>query len=268
MKRFAAIASGLALAVLSSAAVAVVVAATAPSAGASAVPPRSHLRSFVCQRAVDPVGRTIKVTAVMRPVAGTLRMAVRFDLVSRSRTGGAFSPVRGGDLGTWLSPIDQPTLGQRPGDVWVVSHPVAALPAPATYRYRVVFRWTGAKGRVLATTTRVTANCFEPELRPDLSVKSISVQSILGKPNLDSYVVLLKNGGATAAGPFTVEFAVPGRIVDRTVRRLAAHSTRTEIFQGPLCSAGADPTVTVDPAHRILDLHPNNNTLKATCPAP
>ncbi len=264
MKRFAAIASGFALAVLSSAAVA----ATVPSAVASAVPPRSHLRSFVCRRAVDPVGRTISVTAVMRPVTGTMRMAVRFDLLSRSRSGGTFSPIHGGDLGTWLSPIDQPTLGQRPGDVWVVNHPVAALPAPATYRYRVVFRWTGAKGRVLATKTRVTANCYEPELRPDLSVKSIAVQPILGKPNLDSYVVLLKNGGATAAGPFTVEFAVPGLIVDRTVQRLAAHATRTEIYQGPLCTTTSDPTVTVDPAHRILDLNPNNNTLQATCPAP
>ena len=264
MKRFAAIASGFALAVLSSAAVA----ATVPSAVASAVPPRSHLRSFVCRRAVDPVGRTISVTAVMRPVTGTMRMAVRFDLLSRSRSGGTFSPIHGGDLGTWLSPIDQPTLGQRPGDVWVVNHPVAALPAPATYRYRVVFRWTGAKGRVLATKTRVTANCYEPELRPDLSVKSIAVQPILGKPNLDSYVVLLKNGGATAAGPFTVEFAVPGLIVDRTVQRLAAHTTRTEIYQGPLCTTTSDPTVTVDPAHRILDLNPNNNSLQATCPAP
>lgn len=262
MKRCAAIASGLALAALSS------VAAAAPSARPSAVPPRSHLRSHVCQRAVDPIARTISVTAVMRPVPGTLRMEVRFDLLSRSRTGGAFSAVRGGDLGKWLSPIDQPTLGQRPGDVWVLSHPVAALPAPATYRYRVVFRWSGAKGRVLATKTRVTANCFEPELRPDLSVKSISVHPIIGKPNLDSYVVLLNNGGSTAAGPFTVEFAAPGRVIDRTVGRLAAHSTRTELFQGPLCSATSDPTVTVDPAHRILDVNPSNNTLQATCKVP
>jgi CARDB len=262
MKRFAAIASVLALAALSS------LAAAAPFAGTSAVPPRSHLRSFLCQRAVEPGGRTISVTAVMRPVPGTLRMAVRFDLLSRSHTGGAFIAVRSGDLGTWLSPIDQPTLGQRPGDVWVVSHPVAALPAPATYRYRVVFRWTGAKGRVLTTRTLVTANCFEPDLRPDLSVASIAVEPILGKPNLDSYAVLLKNGGATAAGQFTVEFAVPGRIpVDRTVRHLAAHSTQTETFQGPLCTAASDPTVIVDPAHRILDVNPNNNTLPATCPA-
>jgi len=262
VKRFAAIAPGLALAVLSS------VAAAAPSSGASAVPPRSHLRSFVCRRAVDPLRRTVSVTAVMRPVPGTLRMAVRFDLLSRSRTGGAFSAVRVGDLGTWLSPIDQPTLGQRPGDVWVISHPVAGLAAPATYHYRVAFRWTGANGRVLATHTRQTANCFQPELRPDLRVKSITVTPSIGKPSLDSYAAVIKNAGATGAGPFTVEFALPGRIVDRTVRRLAAHSTRTETFQGPLCSATSDPTVTVDPAHRILDVNPNNNTLQATCPVP
>jgi hypothetical protein len=262
MKRFAAIASGLALAVLSS------VAAAAPSSGASAVPPRSHLRRFVCQRAVDPLRRTVSVTAVMRPVPGTLRMAVRFNLLSRSRTGGAFSAVRVGDLGAWLSPIDQPTLGQRPGDVWVFSHPVAGLAAPAAYHYRVAFRWTGANGRVLASRTRLTANCFQPELRPDLLVKSITVTPSVGKPSLDSYAAVIKNAGATGAGPFTLEFALPGRIVDRTVRRLAAHSTRAETFQGPLCSATSDPIVTVDPAHRILDVNPNNNTKQATCPVP
>lgn len=262
MKRFAAVATGLALAVLSS------VAAAAPSAGSSAMPPRSHLRGFVCQRAVDPLRRTVSVTAVMRPVPGTLRMAVRFDLLSRSRTGGAFSAVHVGDLGTWLSPIDQPTLGQRPGDVWVISHPVAGLGAPATYHYRVVFRWIGANGRVLVTRARLTANCFESELRPDLQVTSIAVSSVVAKPAVDSYSALIKNAGASAAGPFTVEFALPGRIVDRTVRRLRAHSTRTETFQGPLCTAASDPTVTVDPAHRILDVNPNNNALQATCPVP
>lgn len=263
MKRFAAIAGVLCTVGLAGTATA------APSSGARAAttPPRSHLRGFECQRSIDPVGRTVSVTAIMRPVSGTQKMSVRFDLLTRTKSSGPFTAVRGGDLGTWLSPLDQPTLGQRPGDVWVLSHPVAALPAPAAYRYRVVFRWVGAKGRVLDTHTRTTASCFEPELRPDLSVRSIAIVPVAGKPNLSSYVVLIRNGGATAAGPFVLQFATSGRVVSRIVPRLGAHKTRTETFLGPVCTSATAPVVTVDPSQRILDFNPSNNRLQASCRA-
>ena len=44
-----------------------------------------------------------------------------------------FVAVHYGDLGKWIYPPDK-TLGQRPGDVWKVNHPVAQLStAPAYY---------------------------------------------------------------------------------------------------------------------------------------
>jgi hypothetical protein len=141
---------------------------------AGVVAPRARLRHLVCQRALDPVGRAISVTAVMRPVKGTVKMSLRFELLSRGKGVSALSPVSGGDLNSWISPPN-PTLGQRSGDVWNVKKPIVDLMAPATYQFRVQFRWTGAHGRVLGTTSRNSQTCFQPELRPDLAVRSISV---------------------------------------------------------------------------------------------
>jgi hypothetical protein len=47
---------------------------------ATADPPRARLTSFVCQTALDPAERAISVTAVMRPLPRTGKMAMRFQL--------------------------------------------------------------------------------------------------------------------------------------------------------------------------------------------
>ena len=53
----------------------IAVAATAPS--------RAQLADFICQRALDPPVRAVSVTAVMRPIAGTVRLQMSFDLEQR-----------------------------------------------------------------------------------------------------------------------------------------------------------------------------------------
>jgi hypothetical protein len=130
---------------------------------------RAHLSDFVCHTAAQQTDRSVSIRASMRPVTGTQKMQMRFELLSRSNPGAAFVEVPGGGLGTWISP-PSPTLGQRAGDVWIVSHPVSNLPAPAVYRYRVSFRWTGAAGRLLATRTRSSASCHQPMLRSEPSL--------------------------------------------------------------------------------------------------
>jgi len=147
---------GFGLAVAGAAAATAVALGSATASGASAPPPRDQLRSFVCQKALDPPTRAVSIQGVMRPVTGTAKMQMRFDLMRKTKTGAAFKVVRGHFLGSWLTP-DNPTLGQRPGDVWIVNHPVVGLPAPATYRFRVSFRWTGAHHRALGTVVRFSA---------------------------------------------------------------------------------------------------------------
>jgi CARDB len=233
------------------------------SAGAAA-PPRASLRGFICQHALDPAARAVSVKAVMRPVSGTKKMQLRFQLVSRSH--GGVSMVSGGDLGTWITP-GNPTLGQRRGDVWILNKQVVNLAAPATYRFRVSFRWIGAHGRVLGVGVKESKSYYQPELRPDLSVASILVQSVPNRPKLNRYVATIRNSGASAAGPFEILFTPGGSLPVQTknLSGLGAHTKTQVSFLGPVCNGSAAPTVTVDPNDAVDDFNRANNAMTAAC---
>ncbi len=235
-------------------------------AGATA-PPRTQLRSFSCQHALDPANRSVSVTAVMRPVSGTQHMALRFDLLGSTPTSVA-RPVKAGDLGVWIAPSN-PTLGQLPGDVWNLQKSVVALAAPARYRFKVEFRWTGSQGQVLGTAVRYSPRCKQAELRPDLAVTSIAVSPIAGQPDYELYTAQVANNGNSAAGPFDVMFASAdgATVKTHTIRLLRAHAAMTESFVGPVCTRASDPTITADSTSEVDDLNRANNSLQATCPA-
>jgi hypothetical protein len=236
------------------------------ASGAAAPPPRDQLSSFVCQKALDPPARAVSVQAVMRPVTGTAKMQVRFDLMRQSTPGGPFRLVRGRLLGSWISP-QNPTLGQRAGDVWIVNHPVVDLPAPATYHFRVTFRWTGSSGQQLSTAVQTSANCYQPELRADLLVRSLTVTPLAS--GNDAYVAEIGNRGLTATGPVEVDLAgVGSATLAQTLSSVGPRSTARERFVAPACTAGASLTVTVDPSHTIDEYDFANNTLTIPCPAP
>jgi len=254
---------GFALAVAGVAASVAVGSATASGAGAR--PPRDQLRSFVCQKALDPPARAVSIQAVMRPLTGTAKMQMRFELLRQTKAAGAFRLVRGRLLGSWISPPNV-TLGQRPDDVWIVNHPVVELVAPATYRFRVSFRWIGSQGQQLGSVVRSSPNCWQPELRADLLVRSLSVTS-LGAGRA-TYTALIANRGQTATGPVEVDFAGAGGQQAASIPAVGARSTRRHSFVAPACTAGTDLTVTVDPAHTIDEYDLANNVLTVPCPAP
>jgi hypothetical protein len=72
----------------------------------------------------------------------------------------AFAPVRGGDLGKWISPSN-PTLGQRPADQWILRKQVVNLAGPAVYRFHVGFRWIDAQGHSLGREYHWAPPCQE-----------------------------------------------------------------------------------------------------------
>jgi CARDB len=233
------------------------------SAGAAA-PPRASLRGFICQHALDPAARAVSVKAVMRPLTGTKKMQLRFQLLSRSHAGA--SMVTGGDLGTWITPSN-PTLGQRRGDVWILNKQVVNLAAPATYRFRVWFRWIGARGHVLAVAVKESRSCYQPELRPDLSVTSFTVQSVPNRPKANRYVATIRNSGVSAAGPFEILFTPGGTLPVQTknLSGLGAHKKTQVSFVGPVCSNAAATTVAVDPNDQVDDFNRANNSMTAVC---
>jgi hypothetical protein len=238
---------------------------TVTAGAAASSPPRAALQSFVCQTALDPPARGVSVQAVMRPVSGTQSMRVRFDFLRQLKPSGPFRVVRGRNLGTWISPED-PTLGQSPGDVWMVSHPVVDLVAPASYRFRVTFRWIGSRGRVLGTTTQSSPTCYEPELRADLLVRSLSVSP--AATGQDNYVAVIANRGQTAAGQFAVDLADAGAAAGAaTVPSLAPKSSKRVRFVAPACTAGMPLTVTVDPGRTVDEYDFANNVFTLPCPA-
>ncbi|MGN6867694.1 MAG: CARDB domain-containing protein [Solirubrobacteraceae bacterium] len=253
------------MAVVAAGLVAMVV-GSATAAGASAPSPHDQLRSFVCQKALDPPTRAVSIQAVMRPVTGTAKMQIRFDLMRKTKPDAPFKIVRGHFLGSWLTP-DNPTLGQRPGDVWIVNHPVVGLPAPATYRFRVSFRWMGASGQQLSSAVQSSPSCYQPELRADLLVRSLTVTPLASGKS--SYVAVIGNRGLAAAGPVEVDLAgVSTTTQAQTLASVGPKSSARERFVAPACTPGANLAVTVDPSHTIDEYDFANNVLTMPCPAP
>jgi hypothetical protein len=242
--------------------------AATPTTSSKGSGPRAALRAFLCQRALDPGQREVSVMAVMRPLKNTHKLELRFELLSKTSATAAFTEVEGTGLGTFVSPTDPPTLGTRPDDVWRFSHPVADLPGPATYRFVVTFRWIGAHDRVIGTKVRESRSCYQPELRPDLVALSLDAQPIPKAPKKDLYVAQITDDGLTGAGPFQVEFTDGTVVDDHTVKHIAPHQVKTLNFIGPLCNAGAPPTITIDPDQQVDDYNRTNNSVTATCPAP
>jgi CARDB len=226
----------------------------------------ASLKDFACRPSVKPARRVVTVTAVMRPIRGTARLAMRFQLVSTKS--GLPTALRGGDLGSWISPHDA-TLGQQAGDVWILKHPVTGVPPGATYSFRVSFRWIGADGRTIATSARSTATCWQPYVRADLFVQSISVGPAPNDPTQSQYVVWIGNDGLTAAGSFNVALSPGGSAPGAqsvTVPKLDPQKTVSETFTGPACTPATAPTITVDPAQEVPDANRANNSMTATCP--
>jgi len=238
------------------------------AAAATATPPNDELRSFVCQTALDPPARAVSVQAVMRPLAGTSKLQMKFELLRQVKPHTRFISVHGRGLGGWISPTD-PTLGQRAGDVWIVNHPVVDLAGPATYKYRVTFKWIGAQGQTLGTAVQPSPTCYQPELRADLLVRSLSMTPITSGSAAGqwAYTAEIANRGLTGAGPVEVVFAGSGSVpLSATVASVGAKSSARQRFVAPPCTAGSQLTVTVDPKQTVDEYDYANNVLSMPCP--
>jgi hypothetical protein len=230
-------------------------------------PPRAQLLDISCVKALDPIARNFSVTAAMRPLGPTKRLAMNVRLMERPGSTHTWMTVVAPGLGQWVSPTDPPTLGQRRRDVWYVRHPVADLAAPAAYRFVVVFHWIGAGGKLLAQQTLTSTVCQQPELRPDLTVDQVVVTPAANR-NRQVYTTTISNIGATAATQFLVELSDAGTSLEKTVRYLGPHSSRTLTFTAPACDASQPPTVTVDPDNQVDVYSRSQAVAVVSCPAP
>ena len=224
--------------------------------------------AFVCQKALDPPARAVSVQSVMRPVTGTSKMQMKFELLRSTKPHPRFVTVHAHGLGSWISPTN-PTLGQQAGDVWIVNHPVVNLSAPATYRFRVAFRWIGSQGQTLDTATQTSPSCYQPELRADLLVRSLSVTPITSGPSAGQWA--LHRAGCQPrpdrSGADRGEFAIGDSApVSATVAWVGAKSSARQRFVSAPCAPATTLTVTVDPNQAIDEYDYANNSLTIAVP--
>jgi subtilase family serine protease len=130
----------------------------------------------------------------------------------------------------------------------------------------VRFRWLDAGGTVLARSRATSRLCRQPDMRPDLGVTQIAVT-----PAPDSgparYAVTLRNGGRSAAGPFSVALSVGGeQLAPIALAGLAPGEQRVLTFTGPACVAGTPLVAAVDPDGAVDERDEDDNALTASCP--
>jgi len=240
------------------------------ASAASGAPAGARLVS--CHRSPLLAARVAVVGTWMRPVATGRRLAVRLDLWQRLP--GARWTQRGDvpGLGAWISPSD-PQLGSRPADVFKYRQSVGRLAVPASYRFRVSFRWSDAAGAVVRQTAVTTAACREPDLRPDLVLGDVQAAPSPRGGALVRYDVTVRNAGRSPTPRSVVAATLPGDATPnarrRAVPRLQPGDSTVVSFTGPGCAAGAAPaSFVVDPANALEEADESNNEVAATCPAP
>lgn len=210
-------------------------AAVGVPAAASAAPKPLRVHLTACHHGVAAVDRYLQTTSTVRPVPRSVRVVLRYELLWRQAGAAGFA--------RYPSPPFERRFGKASQHVYTVGN---LPPQAAAYRLHVRARWFGRGGRVVRTDQRVTQACFQPDVRPDLTVARFVR---IGKQR---FAAVVRNRGLTAAGPFAVDatqFAGlgPGRSVRVVV--------------------GSCTTVTVDPADRVAEGDETNNSATAPCPS-
>jgi len=247
-----------------------------PAAAAAAAPERTpapaSARLLACRRSPLLDARVAIVGTSMRPLPNGRRLAVRVSLWQRLQGGRWTQRTDVPGLGAWIVPSD-PLLGTRPGDVFKYRQSVGRLVVPASYRFRVSFRWSNAAGAVVRTAALTTAACREPDLRPDLLLDGVQATPSPRGGGLVRYAVTVRNAGRSAAPRTLVAATLPGDAAPNARKRpvpgLAPGQSAVVTFTGAGCAAGAQPaSFVVDPANAIDESNESNDELAATCPAP
>jgi CARDB len=241
-------------------AVAAAPASLTPSVLGAEVPgPRdATARTVSCHASPIALRRSLTVLGVMNNLTEGDRLQMRFDLYQRRRGSLFYRRIGGPELGlaTWIT--------ASPGtDVFRVRKPIQNLAVPASYYVRISYRWLNDAGRVYARTSRRTALCVQPDVRPDLRFGAVDFQRV-GSDSA-SYSFVVRNDGRSGAGEFTVVVAVNGATQPPvTVAGLPAGARRELSVVGPRCRGGT-LALTVDPGNQVDEVSERNNIRTLAC---
>jgi len=236
-------------------------AAAAPAAVAA---PSARATVAACRAAPLQDQRYAVFTGEMASLRKGNRMEMRFDLERRAPGEAAFTRVEVPSLGVW----NRAKPGRSP---YRFTQRVEKLAAPASYRARVSFRWTGPKGARKVVVRRVTPPCKQPDFRPDLRLVPVGARRVAGTEEAE-YTVEVRNPGKTVAGSqagFDVVLSIDGvALPATTVNGLAPGDRRRLTFRGPRCRPGdGSVTAVVDPDNRVDESVETDNSIAVPCPA-
>jgi hypothetical protein len=162
-------------------------------------------------------------------------------------------------------------------DVWSRANPgvthyisdqnVLGLVDGSSYRVLVRFRWRNAKGKVVATDSRLSKTCRQPDPRPNLKVRKVGVRAT-GDPSTRTYLVRIANRGASDAGIFSSALQVNGldQPQQATATTLSAGTETVVEFTAPRCRPGSALVATADTGAQVDESDETDNTLTVDCP--
>jgi hypothetical protein len=137
-----------------------------PSAAAATPPPgKAEVRLVACHHAERPAYRRLEVEGEMRAAAAGEGLRMRFDLYRRLGARRPFTRVPGHGLGIFYR-------AGSGASAYEFRKAVRNLPA-ADYRMVVTFEWVAGDGSVRKRMARSAPVCRQPELRPDLQLRSL-----------------------------------------------------------------------------------------------
>jgi len=206
--------------------------------------------------------RSATFSATVDAVPGTSTMSVAFDLYEQTTTTSPYVAVSAAGFGLWQS-------SNRAIASFTANENVVDLPAPASFRALVRYRWLSRSGHVIRRAERVTKACVETAPEPDLFI--VQITHAAGSParTTELYNVAIRNRGPGSADPFEVAFSVGATpLADQQVAGLAPRSGTTVQFSGPRCTAGSTITAQIDPANAISEPSNPSRRITLTCGAP
>jgi CARDB len=218
--------------------------------------PAAHAagRASVALTACVPGERAAEFEARMDAAQGASRMKMRFVLQARKPGRHTFKRLAAPGFSDWTT-ADPGTTS------YVFTRRVEALIGPASYRAMVRFLWLDARGQAVARARRYSRACRQPDHRPNLQVKALSLEG------RRSYVALVANTGRTETGPFELQLAVGDQVLAPvTVDSLDPGDQRLVTVRGPRCVPGTEMTAAADPADLVDERSEVDNELAATCP--
>lgn len=195
--------------------------------------------------------------ARMSLVDGADRMAMRFTLLERSGVEG-FKPVTAPGLRRWH--------WSKPGvSAFGYRQRLRNLPANASHRVRVDFRWYSPERVLVARAARRSAPCRQFAALPNL-VARIRRVAPTKVPGVVRYEALVSNAGKAPVTGVPVRLTVDGDVVDTvTVASLLPGEERSLVIRGPGCRRVAE--VEADPDKAITESSEDDNAHELTCAA-